>query len=95
MQKGIIAIIIGVLIIGGVWFVNLQRGADPEEGVIIGDDAVDGSIQNDAISEEGGGLFGDTDKDEIVSEVKEFTVWRFGLGLLKWYTVSYDPPHTN
>lgn len=74
MQKGIIVIIVGVLIIGGVWFVNSQRVASPEEAIVIGDDAIDGSIQDDAMPEEEGELFDAVEDGDAESEVKEFVV---------------------
>ena len=68
MQKGIIAIIVGVLIIGGIWFVNSQRGAGPEEDIVIGGDAIDGSIQDDEMPEEEEELFGNVEDGSTNSE---------------------------
>ena len=52
---------------------NSQRGANPEEG-IIGDDAVDGSIQDGAMPEDEGELLEVVEDSDADSEVKEFIV---------------------
>lgn len=65
---------LGVLIIGGVWFVNSQRGTDSEGGTVIGEDAAEGSSEDDAVTEDEEGLFGNTDERGASSEVKEFTI---------------------
>jgi len=66
--------VIGVLIIGGVWFVNSRGNSNPEEEIIIDNEVSEDSILDDEMPEEESALF-DTDvAGDSDLEIKELTI---------------------
>jgi plastocyanin len=74
MQKGIIIFIVGLLVVGGIWFVTSRNNSNLEEETVVSEDGVDDTLLDEEMPEEEDAMFETDESDEAEGEVKEFVV---------------------
>jgi plastocyanin len=74
MQKGIIIFIVGLLVVGGIWFVTSRNNSNLEEEMVVSEDGVGDVVLDEEMPEEEDAVFETDESDEAEGEVKEFVV---------------------